>query len=94
MKFINCFDLTENLSILTKPLAKKGDEELECLNFVRVFCCVMVIFGHSYFYMMKSPIQNLEAVQEWFDYRYFSFILSTDLYVDIFFWLAAFLASY
>jgi len=77
-----------------KPLAKKGDEELEVLNFIRVMCCVMVIFGHSYFYMMKSPLQNLSAVQDWLNSRYFHFILSTDLWVDVFFWMGAFLASY
>lgn len=61
-RFFSCFDWASNLSVLTKPLSKQGDEELEVLNFVRVFSCVMVIFGHSYFFMMKSPIQNLESV--------------------------------
>jgi len=44
--------------------------------------------------MMKSPIQNLESIQEWIESRYFSFILSADLIVDVFFWISAFLASY
>lgn len=93
-KFLHCFDLVENLSSLTKPLSKKGDEELEVLNFIRVMCCVMVILGNTYFYMMKSPIQNLESLEEWMDSRYFGFIISADLFVDVFFWLGAFLASY
>ena len=44
--------------------------------------------------MMKSPIQNLESLQDWISSRYFSFIISADLFVDAFFWLGAFLASY
>lgn len=52
MKVLRCFDLVENMEILTRPLAKKGDSELEILNFVRVFCCCMVILGSTYFYMM------------------------------------------
>lgn len=94
IKFACCFDLVENLRSLTKPLSKKGDEELEVLNFMRVMCCIMVILGNTYFYMMSSPIQNLETLQQWIGSRYFSFIISADLFVDVFFWLGAFLASY
>lgn len=57
-------------------------------------CCVMVILGSTFFYMIKSPIQNLESLQDWFTSHYFSFIISADLFVDCFFWLGAFLASY
>lgn len=44
--------------------------------------------------MLKSPIQNLESIQEWVQSVYFQFIISADLWVDVFFWMAAFLASY
>lgn len=54
----------------------------------------MVILGNTYFYMMRSPIQNLESMEEWISSRYFSVIISADLFVDVFFWLGAFLASY
>lgn len=39
-KFFGCFDLVSNVTQLTKPLSKQGDEELEVLNFVRIYCCV------------------------------------------------------
>jgi len=86
--------MIENIKSLTRPLSKQGDEELEVFNFFRVICCVIVILGNSYFYMMQSPIQNLESLQEWIGSSYFDFILSADLVVDVFFWLGSFLASY
>ncbi len=55
-KFLACFDLVENVTALTKPLSKQGDEELEVLNFVRIYCCVSIIYSNTYFYMLKSPI--------------------------------------
>ena len=36
----------------------------------------------------------MESLQDWIGSSYFSFILSADLWVDTFFWLGAFLASY
>lgn len=62
-RFIDCFNLFQNIQTLGKPLSKQGDEELEVLNCIRVISCVMVIFGSTYFYMMRGPIQNLEVVQ-------------------------------
>jgi hypothetical protein len=44
--------------------------------------------------MLKSPIQNIEALEEWMQSSYFDFIVSGDLVVDVFFWMGAFLASY
>ena len=44
--------------------------------------------------MRATPVQNLGVFQEWIGTAYFSFILSTDLVVDVFFWIGAFLASY
>ena len=52
----------DNLELLSKPLTKQGDEELEIFNALRVIACVWVIFGNTYFYVLKSPLQNLEAV--------------------------------
>jgi len=94
VRFINCFNLFENLSALNKPLSKQGDEELEVFNCFRVVACVWVIFGNTYFYMLKSPLQNLEAVQIWIESSIFGFILSADLVVDVFFLLGSFLATY
>jgi hypothetical protein len=54
----------------------------------------MVILGNTYFFMMKSPIQNLESLQLWMQSAYFNIIISADLFVDTFFWLGSFLASY
>lgn len=64
-KFLRSFNATENLSRLSKPRAKMGDQELEVLNGLRVICCILIILGNSYFYTLRSPIQNLEVVQDW-----------------------------
>ena len=64
-QFMHCFSLTENLSKLGRPRAKKGDQELESLNGIRVFCTCFIILGNSYYYMLKGPIQNLEVIEEW-----------------------------
>ena len=77
-----------------RPRAKQGDSELEVLNGIRVISCIFVILGQSYFYTLKGPIQNLEAIQDWIEGGFFSLVLSADLIVDTFFWLSAFLASY
>lgn len=61
-RFIKCFNVFENLGAINKPLSKQGDEELEVFNCFRVVACVWVIFGNTYFYVLKSPLQNLEAV--------------------------------
>lgn len=72
----------------------EDDSELEVFNGVRVLACVTVILGNSYFYMLKGPLQNLNIIQEWMGSFLFSFVLSAEHVVDIFFWLTAFLASY
>lgn len=46
----------DNLSKLSKPLAKQGDQELEVLNGLRVIFCILIILGNSYFYTLRSPI--------------------------------------
>ena len=91
---MHCFSLTENLSKLGRPRAKKGDQELESLNGIRVFCTCFIILGNSYYYMLKGPIQNLEVIEEWVQSSIFSLVLQADLIVDTFFWISAFLASY
>lgn len=67
---------------------------MEVLNGIRVISCIFVILGQTYFYTLRGPIQNLEAIQDWVSSNFFSMVLSSDLIVDTFFWLSAFLASY
>ena len=93
-KFLRSFSLMENIARLSKPRSKVGDQELEVMNGLRVLSCILIILGNSYYYTMRSPIQNLEVVQEWVQSPFFSMVLSADLIVDSFFWISAFLASY
>jgi hypothetical protein len=93
-KFMRCFSALDNISKLAKPRAKKGDNELEVLNGVRAVSCIFIILGNTFLYTLKSPVQNLEVLQRWFDSGYFSIALGADLVVDSFFWLSAFLGSY
>jgi peptidoglycan/LPS O-acetylase OafA/YrhL len=86
--------MSDNLQLLMKPRAKQGDEELEVLNGIRVMCCALIILGNTYFYILRSPLQNLEAIEHWLKSGFFSTVLSADLTVDLFFWISAFLASY
>jgi hypothetical protein len=57
--------MMENISKLSKPRAKQGDQELEVMNGLRVMSCVLIILGNSYYYTLRAPIQNLEVIQEW-----------------------------
>ena len=91
---MRCFSLTDNLQNLMRPLSREGDEEFEVLNGIRVLCCALIILGNTYFYIMRSPLQNLEALENWLKSGFFSIVLSADLTVDVFFWLSAFLGSY
>jgi hypothetical protein len=93
-KLMRCFSVTDNMQQLMKPRAKQGDEELEVLNGLRVICCTLIILGNTYFYILRSPLQNLEAVEKWIKSGFFGIVLSADLVVDVFLWLSAFLASY
>jgi hypothetical protein len=93
-KLMRCFSISDNLNNLMKPRAKQGDEELEVLNGLRVMFCALIILGNTYFYILRSPLQNLEAVEQWLRSGFFSTVLSADLTVDAFFWLSAFLGSY
>lgn len=93
-KLMRCFSVSDNLTCLMKPRAKQGDEELEVLNGIRVMFCGLIILGNTYFYILRSPLQNLEAVEKWLKSGFFSMVLSADMCVDAFFWMSAFLASY
>lgn len=55
---------------------------------------IVVILGNVYFYTMRGPIQNMEAIEALVKSYIFNAVLSADLMVDTFFWLSAFLASY
>ena len=93
-KFLRSFSALQNLRSLSKPRAKMGDQELEVMNGLRVISCFMIILGNSYFYTLRSPIQNIEVVQEWVQSTFFSIVISADLVADIFFWISAFLGTY
>jgi len=93
-KFMSCFSALDNISKLTKPRAKKGDSELEVLNGVRFLSCCFIILGNVFLYTLKSPLQNLDVLQQWFSSGFFSIALGADLVADSFFWLSAFLGSY
>ena len=93
-RFMRCFSALDNISKLSKPRSKKGDSELEVLNGVRFLSCVFIILGNVFLFTLKSPLQNLEVLQSWFSSGTFSLALGSDLVVDSFFWLSAFLGSY
>ena len=71
-----------------------GDQELEVFNGLRVISCIMIILGNSYFYTLRSPIQNIEVIQDWVQSSFFSIVISADLFADVFFWISAFLGTY
>ena len=68
--------------------------ELDALNGVRLIITCAVIFGNTYYFLLKGPLQNVEVIQEWMSDFLFSFVIETDLFADIFFWMSAFLGSY
>lgn len=82
------------MRILTERRSKDGDRELEVLNGVRVMSCISIVLGNTFWYVLKSPLQNLEVAQEWMQHHHLFFVLSADNGVDTFFWLTAFLFSY
>lgn len=55
-KLMRCFSVTDNLQNLMRPLTKRGDEEFEVLNGIRVLCCALIILGNTYFYILRSPL--------------------------------------
>ena len=62
VKFLRSFSALQNMRTLSKPRAKMGDQELEVMNGLRVICCCLIILGNSYFYTLRSPIQNIEVI--------------------------------
>jgi peptidoglycan/LPS O-acetylase OafA/YrhL len=68
---------------------------LDILNGIRVFSIAWVILGHTYFYTLSGPIQNVPGWPlQLFDTFSFALVLSAPFSVDIFFWLSGFLGTY
>ena len=53
-----------------------------------------MILGHTFYYQLKGPFQNIMWPVELFDQFSFSLVLSAPYSVDIFFWLSGFLGGY
>jgi hypothetical protein len=53
--------MIDNVKLLVKPRAMKGDSELEVLNGIRVIMTSMVILGNNYFYILRGPLMNIEV---------------------------------
>ena len=55
-RIAKCFSLLDNVNLLVKPTAKRGDSELEVLNGVRVIFCAQIIMGNTFFYILRGPL--------------------------------------
>lgn len=65
------------------------------LNGLRVLSITWVILGHTFFYSLNGPVQNVPGFPlELMDTFSFAFVLSAPFSVDIFFWLSGFLGAY
>jgi hypothetical protein len=49
--------------------------DLEILNGVRVITLMGVIFGNTYFYILKGPLQNMNIIQEWMNDTLFNLVI-------------------
>lgn len=93
-QFFVQFSVINNSKRLLFGRSKDGDKNLEILNGLRVFAIAWVILGHTFYYILDGPIQNISWVFDLFDSFSFSIILSAPYSVDIFFWLSGFLGAY
>ncbi|CDW91686.1 UNKNOWN [Stylonychia lemnae] len=94
-KIVKSFSVQNSMRTLFTQRQKTNDiPEFNYLNFVRVSIICWIIFGNTYYYILKGPLQNIEVIQEWMSDLLFAIVLSAELVADIFFWLTAFLGCY
>lgn len=93
-RFWNCFNLAQNFNSLSAPRAENGDKTMEIFNFMRVASIWLVIWGHSYLYFMKGPLQNIESITEMSTSFDMAPLNSAHYSVDTFFWMSGFMVCY
>lgn len=92
--FVRSFNIQDNLRLLFAFRSPKDDREMEVFNGVRCIAIAFIVLGQTVFYLLRGPLENAEITQRWMLDPRFLFVLSADLFVDVFFWLSAFLSSY
>jgi hypothetical protein len=88
------FSVQNSIEAIFTDRIPSTEKELESLNAIRVIALNSIILGNTFYYMLKGPIQNLEAIQDFMSHFFFTIVISADLLVDIFFWMTAFIATY
>ena len=93
-RFFLCFSLQDNISKLIYARSKETDKSLNILNGVRVLSMWWIILSHTFYYFLRGPLMNPNAISEFLESFPFSFVNSGQYSVDIFFWMTGFLSVY
>lgn len=93
-RYFLCFSLMENAKKLICGRNTDADQNLACLNGIRVLSMGWVILCHTFLYLMQSPLNNPLEPLNLFKIVSFSIITSGPYVVDIFFWMTGFLGVY
>ena len=91
--FFMCFSYMSNLNKLVSSIPG-ANPRLEILNGIRVISILWVIFGHTYYYILSSPVMNPTKIIDIVQNFWYSFLFQAPFSVDAFFFLAGFLSAY
>ena len=61
---------------------------------LKVFTIASIILGNTHFFFINGPLRNLQISQQITNHFFFSFVLSADLFSDLFFWITGFSWAY
>lgn len=93
-RFFSAFAAGQNAKSLFLGRSKEGDRNMEVWNGVRVFSMGWIILGHTMYYGLNTPLQNITVVNEMFSRKSFQIIFAAPFAVDVFFYMTGFLSTY
>ena len=93
-RFFLCFSYITNINKLMSSQSNPANARLEVLNGLRFFSMMWVIYGHTYYYLLISPITNPLKLLEYIDNFWYQILFQAPFSVDSFFFLAGFLGAF
>lgn len=92
---VRAFSLQSTFRKLFSPSRfDKEDKELEIFNALKVYSIALIVFGNTFYYMFQGPLQNMKIIDSWPKGLMFILVLQSDLQVDVFYWITAFVWSF
>ncbi|KAL5279045.1 hypothetical protein ACFFRR_003581 [Megaselia abdita] len=93
-RILMAFSVPSNAGKLFKISSKKSENNIDCINGIRVLSIIWIIFGHTYFYALRVPLINTFTLIPWIRSFYSLFVQNGVIAVDTFFFLSGLLVTW